>query len=109
MKPGLEWLHILYPKDFAHRFDRKQELTFVFGCLPLSFLSQSASRYDAVKMYVRGSCCPQVWRMAIIPDLAPRCFGSLAKHAIVFQDASNRLSRLLWADTLQVGSTPIMH
>jgi hypothetical protein len=30
--------------------------------------------------------------MAIIPGLAPRCLGSLAKHATVCQAASNKLS-----------------
>jgi hypothetical protein len=47
---GLGCLHILCPKDLAHRFDRKEILPFPFGSLPLSRFAQSPSRNDAVKM-----------------------------------------------------------
>jgi hypothetical protein len=54
LNPGLEYLHILGPKHFAHCLDRKQVLPLGFGRLPLSVLSQSASRYNAVQMRMKA-------------------------------------------------------
>jgi len=54
LNPRLECLNILGPKHFAHCLDRKQVLPLGFGRLPLSVLSQSASRYNAVQMGMKA-------------------------------------------------------
>ncbi len=54
LDPGLECLYILGPKHFAYCLDRNQVLPLDFGRLPISVLSQSTSRYNAVQMRIKA-------------------------------------------------------
>ena len=72
------------------KMNREKEVRF--ACDPAPIRSEAATRHDAVNMGMMGKGLSHVCRIAIMPDSAPRCFGSAAMTRIVSAAALNRMS-----------------